>query len=89
MNRFLFEIKNDKEKIKKAASIQFSLEQPAIIYYGDEIGMNQEKSIWDFSEHGDLQARRPMNWSQQDKDLFSFYQKLIEQKKRYCVNNIN
>lgn len=89
MNRFLFEIKNDKEKIKKAASIQFSLDQPAIIYYGNEIGMTQEKSIWDFSEHGDLQARRPMNWNQQDKDLFSFYQKLIEKKKRYCVNNIN
>jgi len=51
--------------------------------------MTQEKSIWDFSEHGDLQARRPMYWNQQDKDLFSFYQKLIEQKKRYFINNVN
>jgi len=86
MNRFLFEMKNDKEKIKKVASVQFSVDQPVIIYYGTEIGMTQERSIWDFSEHGDLQARRPMNWNQQDKDLFSFYKKLIEQKMKYYIN---
>jgi len=80
MNRFLFECKNDKEKIKNAALIQFSIDQPVIIYYGTEIGMNQERSIWDISQHGDLQARRPMNWNKQDKDLFYFYQKLIEKK---------
>jgi glycosidase len=80
INRFLFECNNDKEKIKKAATIQFSVDQPAIIYYGTEIGMSQKKSIWDFSEHGDLQVRKPMNWNKQDKDLFSFYQKLIEKR---------
>jgi glycosidase len=31
MNRFLFDCKNDKEKLKEAATIQFSLNQPAII----------------------------------------------------------
>jgi glycosidase len=89
MNRFLFECKNDKEIVKKAASIQFSLDQPAIIYYGTEVGMNQEKSIWDFSEHGDLQARRPMNWYNQDKELFNFYKKLIEKKSYNISENSN
>jgi len=83
MNRFLFECKNDKEKLKQAATLQFSIDQPATIYYGTEIGMNQEKSIWEFPAHGDLQARQPMNWKQQDKELLSFYKKLIEQKKRF------
>lgn len=80
VNRFLFECKNDKEKLKQAAEIQFSVDQPAIIYYGTEAGMSQEKSMKEFPSHGDLQARRPMNWKQQDNDLVSFYKKLIEKK---------
>ena len=83
MNRFLFECKNNKEKLKQAATIQFSIDQPATIYYGTEIGMNQEKSMWEFPAHGDLQARQPMNWKQQDKELLSFYKKLIGQKRGF------
>jgi len=82
MNRFLFECKNDKEKLKQAATMQFSIDQPATIYYGTEIGMNQEKSMWEFPAHGDLQARQPMNWKQQDKELLSFYKKLITNKQK-------
>jgi len=81
MDRFLFESKNDKEKLKQAAEIQFSINQPTIIYYGTEIGMTQEKSIWNFKSHGDLQARQPMNWKKQDAELLAFYKKLIEKKK--------
>ena len=82
MNRFLFDCKNDKEKLKEAATIQFSLNRPAIIYYGTEIGMTQEKSLWDFQANGDLQARQPMKWEQQDIELLNFYKKLIEQKRK-------
>ena len=81
MDRFLFECKNDKEKLKRAAIIQFSLLQPAIIYYGTEIGMTQTKSHWTIPSNGDLQARQPMNWTNQDQDLFTFYKKLIKKKK--------
>lgn len=80
MDRFLFECKNNKEKLKQAAEIQFSIDQPAIIYYGTEIGITQNKSIWEFQTYGDLQARQPMNWKKQDKELLTFYKKLIEQK---------
>lgn len=81
MNRFLFECKNDKEKLRKAAKIQFSILQPQIIYYGTEIGMTQNKSIWNFLCNGDLQARKPMNWNNIDYELFNFYKKLIKEKK--------
>ena len=82
MDRFLFECKNDKEKLKRAAIIQFSLLQPAIIYYGTEIGMTQTKSHWTIPSNGDLQARQPMNWTNQDQDLFTFYKKLIKKKNK-------
>jgi hypothetical protein len=44
--------------------------------------MTQEKSLWDFQANGDLQARQPMKWEQQDKELLSFYKKLIEEKRK-------
>jgi glycosidase len=82
MNRFLFECRNNKEKLKKAAEIQFSIPQPHIIYYGTEKGMSQKKSIWSFSTHGDIQARKPMDWEKKETDLFKFYSLLINNKKK-------
>ena len=82
MDRFLFSCGNDKQKLKTAASIQCSLPQPAIIYYGTEIGMTQTTSQWTIPSNGDLQARQPMNWETQDKDLYMFYKKLIQKKNK-------
>ena len=81
MNRFLYECKNDKNKLKKAIEIQFSINQPLIIFYGTEVGLSQNKSIWQYSSYGDLQARRPMIWDKQDKELIEFYKSLINKKK--------
>lgn len=81
MDRFLFQCGNDKDKLRQAAEIQFSIDQPAIIYYGTELGQTQEKSLWNIPAHGDLQARQPMNWKKQDTKLLKFYKKLIQQKK--------
>lgn len=80
MNRFLFECNNNKNKLMRAAEIQFSINQPVIIYYGTEAGINQEKSIWDIRYHGDLQARMPMNWGKIDMGLYNFYKNLISKK---------
>jgi len=82
MDRFLFECHDNKDKLKQAAEIQFSIDQPAIIYYGAESGMTQKKSIWEFSAYGDLQARQPMNWDEQDIELLNFYREIIRQKKK-------
>ena len=80
MNRFLFECKNDKNKLKKASEIQFSIDQPAIIYYGTESGIVQKKSIWSFKSHGDLQVRIPMDWENIDEDFYNFFKGLIASK---------
>ncbi len=81
MDRFLFQAGNDKEKLKKAAAVQLSLPQPAIIYYGTETGMTQTTSQWKIPTNGDLQARAPMNWETPDKELHEIYKKLIQKKR--------
>ena len=80
MDRFLFRCGNDIKKLKAAATVQFSLDQPAIIYYGTEVGMTQTKSLWTVLSNGDLLARQPMNWKSQDNELHLFYKKLIHKK---------
>ncbi len=76
MNRFLFE--TTKEKLKEAAEIQFSIDQPKIIYYGTETGLSHKRSIFEFEKHGDLQARKPMNWDSINEELLEFYKELIK-----------
>ncbi len=81
MDRILFQNHNNKKKLMKAASIQFSIDQPVIIYYGTERGMTQNKSIFSLPSHGDILARQPIQWDLIDTNLFAFYKKLIKLKK--------
>jgi glycosidase len=80
MDRILFHCGNDIELFKEAAQIQFAIDQPKIIYYGTESGLTQDKSTFDTPFHGDLQARRPMNWDSVNKEVLDFYRKLIQGK---------
>ena len=82
MDRFLFICGNDMTKLKQAATIQFSLPQPPIVYYGTESGMTQTTSIWSVPTQGDLLARQPMNWNTPNTELIEFYKTLIEQSKK-------
>ncbi len=82
MDRILFQCGNDIKKLKKAATLQFSTSQPVIIYYGTEIGMSQQQSIWDQPMHGDVLAREPMQWHHINEDIFSFYTQLINKRKK-------
>jgi len=77
IDRFLFTCNNNKGLLRDTIEIQFSIDQPKIIYYGTEIGMSQKKSSSDFPAHGDLQARELMRWENQDVDLLEFYQDII------------
>jgi len=81
MDRILFICGNNKDLLKRIATIQFSVHQPVIIYYGTEIGMTQQKSIWDCPAHGDIQARQSMQWNHIDEDLLLFYQTLAKKRK--------
>ncbi|MHB8770999.1 MAG: alpha-amylase family glycosyl hydrolase [Syntrophales bacterium] len=79
-NRFLYECRNDREKLKAAARLQFSLDQPPIIYYGTEAGMTHLSPVDAGTPHSDLQARQPMSWERQDAELFAFYRELIQRR---------
>jgi cyclomaltodextrinase len=86
MDRFLFRCGNDLEKLKAAATIQFSLDQPAVIYYGTEVGMTQKQSLWTVPSNGDLLARQPMDWENQNNELRLFYKNLIHKKMERIKN---
>lgn len=74
--RFLHSCENKKEKQRIAAAIQLLCPGMPMIYYGDEFAM----------EGGpDPDCRRGMLWDEkrQDKEMFQWYQKLIQLRKSY------
>lgn len=79
MQRFLARVEGDKQKLRLAAKAQFSLGQPSIIYYGDEVGMSNYKLPAEGTSHADIYARQPMVWDEekQDKQLLNYYKELI------------
>lgn len=72
--RFLYTADGDKDKLKLAAFMQFTLPGAPMIYYGDEVGMTGAQ---------DPDCRRGMLWDKekQDRQLFQYYQKLIKIRK--------
>jgi hypothetical protein len=81
MNRFSFASGNDTEKLKEAVALQMQLPNPAIIYYGTEVGMQQQVDLHD-SNKGYGVAREVMIWGdQQDLDLLAYYQEQIQARK--------
>lgn len=74
--RILTLAKGDKKKQNLAALFQFTYIGTPCIYYGDEIGMDGE---------GDPGCRKCMEWDseKQDRDLFTFYRKLIDIRKSH------
>jgi len=73
---FLFKIQGDKKRMKLAAALQMTVLGIPTIYYGDEIGRiggewpeNRSDMIWEEKK--------------QDRDLFRYYKKLINIRKRH------
>jgi glycosidase len=87
MNRFLWDAEGDTRKLKLAATCQFSLRQPPIVYYGTEVGLSQNVGV----EDGGLDASRlPMLWDgRQDLDLLGFYRTLIEARRKHPALRAN
>jgi cyclomaltodextrinase len=80
LNRFLFECKQDKEKLKNAVRLQMKTAQPAVIYYGSEFGLTHEQPVHPEQAFSDLQTRKPMPWDNPDTDLLDFYKACIAQR---------
>jgi len=80
MDRFLFIAKNNVERLKRAAEIQFQMPGPPVIYYGTEVGLQQK--ISKTSVVGLEASRGAMIWEEEQDDvLFEFYQNLIRNRK--------
>lgn len=72
--RLLTLCEGNKDLMKLAAILLFTYSGTPCIYYGDEIGIDGDQ---------DPDCRKCMEWdpAKQDRDLFSFYQKLIAIRK--------
>lgn len=81
MSRFLFECGQNREKMKKALELQFSLPHPPVIYYGTETGLSHHKPVLVNEGFSDIQARRPMPWQRLDKEMLDFTRALIQKRK--------
>ncbi|MGM0502541.1 MAG: alpha-amylase family glycosyl hydrolase, partial [Bacillota bacterium] len=88
MSRFLWEAKGDKEKLKLAATCQFTLAGTPFIYYGTEVGLSQQEPCFDDNTGRIIfdNSRDFMLWEdKQDKELYHFYQKLCKIRKENKV----
>lgn len=83
MNRFAYEAGGARERVKAAFALQMAQPQPAVIYYGSEIGLPQAESVWTGIPHADLHARRPMVWdpAQQDQELLAWVRAQIARRR--------
>jgi glycosidase len=82
MDRFFFNCGNDINKLKKTIKILMDLPQPIILYYGTESGISQPRSQWQFSQYGDLMARKPMNWGNTNNEILNYTIELISNRKK-------
>jgi cyclomaltodextrinase / maltogenic alpha-amylase / neopullulanase len=79
MNRYLWVAHNDIRKLRLAALCQFTLAGPPVIYYGTEVGLSQHRDVMQNGRAIHEETRLPMLWGmEQNKDLFAFYQGLIQ-----------
>ncbi len=85
MNRFLWTARGNKQKLKLAALVQFTLPATPILYYGTEIGLSQGRDVRQGTRGLPEESRLPMPWDDPDTDLLAFYKRLI-QVRRAIVN---
>ena len=84
MNRFLWVVENDKERLKLAAGLLFAFGGTPIIYYGTEVGLSQPRPKAPYRE----ESRHPMPWDEgQDVELLAFFRAWIGSRKRHPALN--
>ncbi|MGM0369648.1 MAG: alpha-amylase family glycosyl hydrolase, partial [Bacillota bacterium] len=88
MDRFLWEADENKDKLKLAATCQFTLAGAQFIYYGTEVGLSQQEPCSDDNTGRIVfdNSRDFMLWgAEQDRELYSFYQKLCQIRTEHKV----
>ena len=81
MNRFLYDAGQDRDKLRTALRLQFSLPQPPVLYYGTETGITHDKPVSLDVPYSDIQARKPMPWQSLDYELIDYCKELIRKRK--------
>ena len=81
MNRFLFESRQDKARLRRAATVQFEQRKPPIIYYGTEAGLTHDRPVDLAVDFSDAEARLPMPWDDMDTDLLAHFKQLIKRRR--------
>ncbi len=83
MNRFLHIARGDKVALRAALKRQFSLPNPPILYYGNEVGLSHTRGT---RELGLEAGRVPMLWGdQQDRDLLADVAAIIHARRAASV----
>ena len=80
MNRFLYDAGQNREKIRQALKLQFSLPQPPILYYGTESGLTHQEPVQMNVNYSDIHARQPMPWDALDYEMIEYCQELIRNR---------
>ena len=74
MNRFLWMVRNDIQRLKFAAALMMAFGGTPILYYGTEVGLSQPRSKGPHRE----ESRHPMLWgTAQDAELLGYFRQLI------------
>ncbi|MCO5223786.1 MAG: alpha-amylase family glycosyl hydrolase [Thermomicrobiales bacterium] len=87
MNRLLWVLQGDTERLKLAAMLQMSLPSATVTYYGTEVGLSQ----WHDLEYPDgsrrmEESRTPMLWGDDaDRDVQEFYRSLLFWRDRHGI----
>jgi glycosidase len=82
MNRFLYDAGQNREKLKLALKLQFSLPHPPILYYGTESGLTHEEPVQMNVHYSDIHARQPMPWNALDHEMVEFCKELIRNRSK-------
>lgn len=78
--RFI-DICKDVEDLKIALGLLMSLTGNIILEYGNEIGLQGDKTILHFSESGRVPMKFKEAWNQSEKEMFEYSKKLISLRK--------
>ncbi len=80
MNRFLWAAGNDKQRLRLALGLLFTLGGSPCLYYGTEVGLGQPRAKGPWRE----ESRHPMLWgAAQDKALLAYTRQLIAARRSH------
>ncbi|MER2598237.1 MAG: alpha-amylase family glycosyl hydrolase [Caldilineales bacterium] len=82
MNRFLWAVGHDLQRLRLAAGLLFAFGGSPIWYYGSEVGLGQPRAKGHYRE----EARHPMLWDErQDRALLADFQQLVAFRRHHLA----